>query len=119
MNRAYNDRAGVTAAFNLNMLTHLNRDYHTDFDERQFEHFAYYNEDAGRIEMHLISKIDQRVTVNGTAIEFCRGESILTEVSYKFTLDGFARLTAQAGFSTQQVWLDPNNYFSVQYLVAS
>ena len=118
LNRAYNDQAGITAVFNLNMLTHLNSECHSNFDVSQFEHFAYYNQDAGRIEMHLISKIDQRVNVNGTAIDFFQGESILTEVSYKFTLDGFARLTAQAGFCTQQVWLDPSRYFSVQYLVA-
>lgn len=115
---AYNDRSGITAAFNLNMLSHINRKFQGDFDERQFEHRAFYNQQAGRIEMHLISKQDQVVTVSGSAFKFLRGESILTEVSYKYTLEGFAQIASQAGFYTHTVWLDPKKYFSVQYLVA-
>jgi dimethylhistidine N-methyltransferase len=118
LNLAYNDRSGITAAFNLNMLSHINEMFHGDFVESQFEHQAFYNEKAGRIEMHLISKQDQVVTVSGSTFKFQRGESILTEVSYKYTLEGFARMAAQAGFYTHKVWLDPKKYFSVQYLVA-
>jgi dimethylhistidine N-methyltransferase len=117
LNLAYNDRKGITAAFNLNILTHINREYHADFVESKFEHLAFYNENARRIEMHLISKENQVVNVNGTGINFSKDESILTEVSYKFTLDGFAKMAAQAGFSVRKDWVDPNHYFSIQYLV--
>jgi dimethylhistidine N-methyltransferase len=119
LNLAYNDRKGVTAAFNLNMLSHINREYHADFKVNQFEHHAFYNQVDGRIEMHLISNIDQIVTVAGAKIGFRKGESILTEVSYKFTTGGFAELAALSGFHIRKVWVDPNNYFSVQYLVAN
>jgi dimethylhistidine N-methyltransferase len=115
---AYNDHKGITAAFNLNMLTHLNRRFHADFVEDHFEHRAFYNQQAGRVEMHLVSKQEQLVTIDGSGYHFYQGESILTEVSYKFTVDGFARMAAQAGFEVRKVWLDPNKYFSIQYLVA-
>jgi uncharacterized SAM-dependent methyltransferase len=69
--------------------------------------------------MYLISKENQRVTINGSKISLCKGESILTEVSYKYTLKGFARLAQQAGFSVQSVWADPKNYFNIQYLTAN
>jgi dimethylhistidine N-methyltransferase len=118
LNQAYNDSKGVTAAFNLNMLAHLNQKFHADFDESQFEHFAFYNQQAGRIEMHLVSQHDQSVTINGYGFNLFKGESILTEVSYKHTVEGFATMANQAGFEVSKVWLDSNNYFSVQYLVA-
>jgi len=116
---AYNDRKGVTAAFNLNILTHINRECGTNFVADQFEHLAFYNATAGRIEMHLVSRVDQVVEIDGTPIQFQVGERILTEVSYKYTLDGFAEMAAQAGFSVQQTWVDPKNYFSVQYLIVN
>jgi dimethylhistidine N-methyltransferase len=118
LNLAYNDRKGVTAAFNLNILSHINRECGTNFIEDQFEHLAFYNPTAGRIEMHLVSLIDQVVPINGTRINFQAGERILTEVSYKYTLAGFANMAAQAGFRVQQTWIDPRNYFGVQYLIA-
>ena len=118
LNLAYNDRKGITAAFNLNMLTHINRKYYADFVESQFEHFAFYNQQARRIEMHLGSKRDQVVTINGSGFYLQRGERVLTEVSYKYTVEGFAEMAAQAGFDICKVWLDPNRYFSIQYLVA-
>ena len=118
LNAAYNDSKGITAAFNLNMLTHINNKFHADFDERTFEHLAFYNQQAGRIEMHLVSQQEQLVTVDGSGYHFYPGESILTEVSYKYTLDGFAQMAAQAGFEIRKVWLDSKKYFSVQYLVA-
>ena len=99
---AYNDEQGVTAAFNLNLLTRINRELAGDFDSTQFEHKAVYNQHDGRIEMHLISKIDQRVVIKGQAFGFVAGESIHTENSYKYTVPGFAALAAHAGFRVQK-----------------
>jgi dimethylhistidine N-methyltransferase len=118
LNTAYNDADGVTATFNLNILTHINRKFASNFKEENFEHFAFYNEEAGRIEMHLISKLEQSVQVGDELFHFKRGENILTEVSYKYTLKNFCGLVSQAGFDIKKVWTDPRNYFSIQYLVA-
>jgi dimethylhistidine N-methyltransferase len=118
LNRAYNDHAGVTAAFNLNMLIHINDEFGADFNVDQFKHLAFYNEELGRIEMHLISQANQTAHIAGEAFDFKKGESILTEVSYKYTLDGFAEMAADAGFVVIEAWVDPKNYFSVQYLIA-
>ncbi len=117
LDRAYDDRKGVTAAFNLNMLARINREYSADFRVEQFRHRAFYNVALGRIEMHLISQRDQVVHLDGTSISFRAGESILTEVSYKYTVPEFARLVKRAGFDVRQVWTDPKQTFSVQYLV--
>jgi L-histidine Nalpha-methyltransferase len=114
LERAYNDAAGVTAAFNLNMLTHINRICEADFDITRFQHRALYNQTAGRIEMYLDSTEDQVVTVGGTRIHFKAGESILTEYSYKYDIAGFQQLAAQAGFTPAAVWTDPAVLFSVQ-----
>ena len=85
--------------------------------EKEFEHSAFYNQVAGRIEMHLVSKTHQQVRLNESMISFQKDESILTEVSYKYTLDGFAGMAYEAGFNIRKVWVDSKNYFSVQYLV--
>ncbi len=114
--RAYNDSQGVTAAFNLNMLTHINREFGADFDEEMFIHEAFYNEVAGRIEMHLVSLSDQKIHISGRNFYFRENETILTEVSYKYTLECLEQLANYAGFEVQKVWTDPRNYFSVQYL---
>jgi dimethylhistidine N-methyltransferase len=116
LHRAYNDCDGVTAAFNLNILAHINRMYDLAFDLESFEHRASYNAEAGRIEMYLCSKVEQVVRLNGTAIAFQAGECIWTESSYKYTLDEATALAAAAGFTPQQVWMDFNRLFSVQYL---
>lgn len=118
LNRAYNDSQGVTAAFNLNMLTHINREFGADFDVDKYHHRAFYNCQEGRIEMRLVSDRAQSVHVAGKRLEIEKGENILTEVSYKYTLSGFAELAASAGFEVGAVWTDPKKYFSVQYLVA-
>ena len=118
LNQAYNDRKGITAAFNLNMLAHINQNFHADFIESQFEHLAFYNQQAGRIEMHLVSKQDQMVTINGIGFNLYKDERILTEVSYKYTLEGFTELANQAGFDLGKVWLDSKKYFGVLFLVA-
>lgn len=115
--RAYNDTAGVTAEFNLNMLRHLNRDYGTNFDLDTFSHDAHYNAAMGRIEIRLINSKDQVIRIGDAEIEIREGEAILTEYSHKYTLEGFAEMAAEAGFSVEKVWMDPERLFSVQYCV--
>jgi len=114
--RAYNDRQGVTAAFNLNLLERINRDLGTDFQLDQFRHQATYNQELGRIEMRLVSRQPQVVHLGDVAIPFSEGEAILTECSYKYALDEFAQLAAPAGFMVERVWTDERCFFSVQYL---
>jgi len=116
LHAAYNDSAGVTAEFNLNILVHINRRFGADFRLDQFTHRARYDQQLGRIEMHLISLTDQWVQLDDAKILFQAGEPILTEVSYKYDLDQFARLAGQAGFQVTRVWSDPARLFSVQYL---
>ncbi|MDK1081901.1 MAG: L-histidine N(alpha)-methyltransferase [Anaerolineae bacterium] len=116
LNLAYNDPEMVTAMFNLNMLNHINQKYEGGFILENFRHKAFYNEAETRIEMHLVSLKDQLVNIAGREFQFNLGESILTEVSYKYTLDGFAEMANEAGFEVKEVWVDDKNYFSVQYL---
>lgn len=113
---AYNDSAGVTAAFNLNMLVHLNRRFGADFDPAGFEHLAFYNEAESRVEMHLRSRREQSVRVDGERIDFRAGETIWTESSYKYTDERFAALAADGGFRLVRTWTDPERRFSVRYL---
>ena len=113
--RAYNDSAGVTAEFNLNMLRHLNREFGSDFDLDSWEHNAQYNRSEGRVEIRLINEEQQTVNINGNIIVVERGEGILTEYSHKYTLEGFAEMAQGAGFKVERVWTDANNLFSVQY----
>ena len=110
---AYNDAAGVTSDFNLNVLNHLNDELNADFDPGAFSHRAHYNESQGCIQMFLESRREQTVRVNGTAIEFDRGETIHTENSYKFDLEEFKALAAAGGFTCAAVWTDPDEYFSL------
>lgn len=117
LHRAYNDCDGVTAAFNLNILDHLNQVYGADFDLDAFEHVAFYNETDGRIEMHLKSTRRQYVHIHDTVIEFEPGQQIWTESSYKYTINEFDSLARQAGFRTDKVWTDYHRFFSVHYLV--
>ncbi len=114
---AYNDKHGVTAAFNLNILKRLNRELGADFDTSRWKHHAFYNDDEGRIEMHLVSLDDQRVNVNGTRIELKKDETILTEYSYKYTNEEFERLVSDS-FESVKVWTDRDEKFSIQYLIA-
>jgi len=113
---AYNDRAGVTADFNLNLLARINRELNGRFDLALFEHRAFFDEKDGRIEMQLVSKKKQTVRIDDVAIEFDEGESIRTEYSYKFRPEYFAKLASQAHFQSQQVWLDEEKLFSVHLL---
>ena len=115
---AYNDREGVTAAFNLNLLVRANRELGADFRIARFRHMAAYNEGEGRVEMHLVSTCDQCVRIGGVQIPFEKDESIFTECSYKYSLEGFRDLALAAGLKVVEVWTDPREYFSVQYLTA-
>lgn len=110
---AYNDSAGVTAEFNLNLLLRANRELGADFDISRWQHRAIYNQREGRIEMHLISQDDQLVHLGGRRFGFASGESIVTEFSYKHTIDGFSALAGSAGFRRANVWTDPEQMFAV------
>lgn len=116
LDAAYNDSAGLTAAFNLNMLERINRDLNAEFDLASFEHVAYFNEEASRVEMHLRSLIAQVVCVAGRPIEFAAGETIWTESSYKYSESGLQRLVAAGGFSVERLWTDEDEKFWVAYL---
>lgn len=115
--RAYNDSAGVTAKFNVNILRHLNRKFGFDFDLKAFTHDARYNDSEGRVEIRLISSSDQSVRIGDDEFAIEKGEGILTEYSHKYTLDGFAAMVARAGFTVAKVWMDAERLFSVQYCV--
>lgn len=116
---AYDDREGVTAEFNKNLLRRINRELGADFDLDEFGHRAVWNEHDGRIEMHLESLREQAVTVDDQTFEFERGETICTEYSHKYTLEGFANMASLAGFEVEKVWTDDEDLFSVQYLTAA
>jgi dimethylhistidine N-methyltransferase len=116
LHAAYNDAAGVTAAFNLNVLHRINRELGGDIDVGAFRHSAHYDEAAGRIEMHLVSAREQKITVAGRAFTFGAGETIHTESSYKYSVDEFQALARRAGFSAEHHWLDPERLFSIHYL---
>ncbi len=112
---AYDDAAGVTAAFNLNLLDRINRELGGTFNRNDFRHCAVWNEDAGRIETYLTSLREQTVEVDGVPFHFNAGETIHTENSHKYTVEGFARFAAEAGFILRQHWTDADGLFSVQY----
>jgi len=114
---AYNDAAGVTAAFTLNMLVHINQVLEADFEIDGFTHRATFNAEAGRIETWIDSRRDQDVHIGDRVFRFRRGESILVEYSCKYSRASFARLAAEAGLRVQHVWTDPDDLFSLQYLV--
>lgn len=116
LHAAYNDAAGVTAAFNLNVLERINRELGADFDLEAFEHRAVYNADRGCMEMQLVSRRDQSVQVSGRTFRFSRGEHIHTEDSHKYRLDRFATLAREAGWLPTRTWVDPDGLFSLCYL---
>jgi dimethylhistidine N-methyltransferase len=116
---AYNDAAGVTARFNLNLLHRINREFGADFNLSQYAHSAHYNEDLGRIEISLVSQMEQRVTIDGESFEIARGEAIGTEYSHKYTIEGFAALAAKAGLTLHRHWTDARQWFGVLHFVTS
>jgi dimethylhistidine N-methyltransferase len=118
LERAYDDAAGVTAAFNRNLLVRINRELGADFDPAAFRHVAFYNRELSRIEMHLVSTAAQRVRVGETAFDFRAGESIHTENSYKYDVAAFAARAAACGLRLDETWTDAQNYFAVLYLTA-
>ena len=118
LHAAYNDAAGVTAAFNKNMLVRANRELDMTFDLDAFAHYAFYEPAQQRVEMHLVSQTRQRIRVAGESFAIAEGETIHTENSYKYTLDGFRALAAEAGFRPRAVWRDPHALFSLHWLEA-
>ncbi len=116
LHAAYNDSAGVTAAFNLNLLTRINRELGGDFDIGSFEHQAVYDPDKGCIDMYLLSTRLQSVHVGGTRFVFEQGERIHTESSYKYHKDEFQALARDAGFAPLKSWSDEKNLFSIHLL---
>jgi dimethylhistidine N-methyltransferase len=115
---AYDDAQGVTAAFNKNLLTRINRELDGDFDLEAFDHRAIWNSGKSRIEMHLVSKKDQTVSVAGEAFGFRAGETIHTENSHKFTPEGFEALAEKAGWRALRRWISPEPAFAVFMLAA-
>jgi L-histidine N-alpha-methyltransferase len=115
--RAYNDSAGVTAEFNLNVLRRINREFGATFAPGKFHHRAIYNEQFGRIEMFLVSADDQIVTIADHEIAISAGESILTEHSHKYTIGGFAAMAARASFRLENCWSDSAEMFAVMYFL--
>lgn len=114
---AYNDAAGVTAQFNLNLLRRINYELEADFEVDQFSHRAVYNHDFGRIEMYLVSERAQRVHLNGDCFSFAAGESICTEYSHKYTIEGFSAQAAQVGLTLHHRWIDAHNRFALLHFV--
>ncbi|MFD0667198.1 L-histidine N(alpha)-methyltransferase [Ramlibacter sp. MAHUQ-53] len=118
LHAAYNDRDGVTAAFNLNLLARANRELDAGFDLARFAHCAFYNAPLQRVEMHLVSRCRQRLDLGGQAHLIGEGESLHTENSHKFTVEGLRALAARAGFVPGAVWVDPQRLFSLHWLAA-
>jgi len=116
LHAAYNDRAGITAAFNRNLLARANREAGANFELSRFAHYAFYNPVEHRIEMYLISSMAQRVQICGRMISFSEGQAIHTEYSYKYTVPAFRELAASAGFIPRAVWTDPESLFSIHWL---
>jgi len=114
LNAAYNDAAGVTAAFNMNLLTRMNRELGGNFRLECFEHHAFFNRERSRVEMHLASLKRQKVKVAGETFDFRAGETIHTENSYKYSVESLGALARGVGWVPERVWTDARGYFSVQ-----
>ncbi|MCK0155105.1 L-histidine N(alpha)-methyltransferase [Alcanivorax sp. S6407] len=113
LHAAYNDAEGLTAAFNLNALHHINHELDCHFQVEQMRHLAFYNEQARRIEMHLECLCDQQLQLGENRLTLPAGTRIHTENSYKFTVEGFTRELINAGFTPRSCWTDPDNLFSL------
>ena len=118
LHAAYNDAEGVTAQFNLNLLARANRELGTHFVLEQFAHSAFYNAPLRRIEMHLVSRCRQQIAVGGECYELAEGDTLHTENSYKFTVDGLRAQAVRAGYRPGPVWIDSEHLFSVHWLNA-
>lgn len=115
LHAAYNDARGVTADFNLNLLVRINAEAGGTFDLSAFSHRAFYNADAGRIEMHLVSERAQTVRIGDETFDFAAGEMIHTENSYKYDVEQFRALAGRAGFTARKLWTDDRQWFSLGY----
>ena len=113
---AYNDAAGVTREFTLNLLTRINRELQADFQLHEFEHGARYNAQAGRIETHVVSRIDQVVAIGAHRFAFAAGEAMLVEYSCKYAVEEFAAMAAKAGLRVVRSWSDSRQWFAMQML---
>jgi dimethylhistidine N-methyltransferase len=119
LHAAYNDSAGVTAEFNRNLLVRANRELGADFVLECWQHRAIYNETEHRIEMHLVTEKAQTVRLGGREFHFDEGEKIISEYSYKHTIDGFTAMAVSAGFRRANVWTDPRQWFAVFHFVVA
>lgn len=117
--KAYDDDAGVTAAFNMNVLVRINRELDADFNLDAFHHEARWNEDASQIEMHLVSDRDQTITIQDHQFKFDDGETIHTENSRKFSVDALTALSVPAGWSVSELWTDPDQLYGMLLLEAT
>jgi len=115
---AYNDTAGITAAFNKNLLTRINRELEGNFETDKFSHIAIYNETQHRIEMRLVSEEKQKVHIKklNMSVPFEKGEHIHTENSYKYTCESFRAIAESSGFDLRRIWLDEREWFAVAML---
>ncbi|QOR38337.1 L-histidine N(alpha)-methyltransferase [Billgrantia diversa] len=116
LDAAYNDAAGITAAFNLNLLERLRHEFEAEVEPQAFRHQAFFNEADSRIEMHLVSLRDQAIRVAGERVDFEEGESLHTENSYKYSVAGFRELAGRAGFEPRAHWIDRDSLFCIHYL---
>ena len=117
LHQAYNDAQGITAAFNLNVLEHVNRLVNGNFNTRLFSHVAFYNNDEHRIEMHLQSNCTHDVRLLDKTVRIQKNERIQTEYSYKYTIDSFMALAKKAGLKAVKHWVDEQQFFSLQYFI--
>jgi dimethylhistidine N-methyltransferase len=118
LNAAYNDAAGLTAAFNLNLLYRMRQELDTDLNPENFMHKAFYNSDAGRVEMHLISRRQHTLCIDGQRFEFEEGEGLHTENSYKYSPEEFIEMATDNGFNALRHWIDHNDMFAIYLLQA-
>ena len=118
LDAAYDDAAGVTAKFNLNLLTRINRELGADFQVPRWGHKAFYDEAQGRIEMHLVSRFAQFTRIAGQRFDFAPGETIHTEISCKYSVDEFAAMAKSSGFSCDHTWSDERGMFAVFGMMA-
>lgn len=116
LHAAYNDHAGVTAAFNRNILMRLNRELDATFDLSNFRHIAFFNDEVNRVEMHLESRVTQQVRVANQIISFKAGETIHTECSYKYDRERLTALTEESGFYIDTLFTDARNWFWIAWL---
>ena len=115
--KAYNDKKGITARFNKNLLKRINKELKANFDIKSFKHSAIYNKSKSRIEMHLISLKNQKVKVQNKNFYFKKGETIHTESSHKYSPKSFNQLAKKSGWKVKKIWTDLNRQFSIQYLI--